>query len=251
MSAGISPELHIADGVGAPIRMAFLPATKARQAEWFADQPNVSRSQIVILVTHQPHVFVTIPDIVLRHHDGLHRWRRCHCHRWRRLHHHRLEGYPPTRFHHAPSHQGKSYSRHCHHPSLHIVYFHGLIPPQIVCRTVGFGLFEVRESLSSSFNHSAISAYALPPACRATRLPKNANSRCELHGALLPCIAPAWHWQVPAYCAGLTVIFSSTSLTPWTPLAIATALAFWSSVFTNPLNWTVPFRVSTVTSPNL
>ena len=39
-----------------------------------------------------------------------------------------------------------------------------------------------------------------------------------------------------------------TSLTPWVFLAISPARSFYSSLFTNPLSWTVPCMVVTFTS---
>jgi hypothetical protein len=57
------------------------------QPEWFTEQPDIARSQIVILVTNETDVFVTIPGVTVRNHYRSHfyRWR-SHIDHWLRSH---------------------------------------------------------------------------------------------------------------------------------------------------------------------
>src|ERR1700733_3818465 len=86
MSIAIGSETIIANSVFSPIRMASFPSMKTLQPEWFSDQPDITKSQIEILVTNETDVFVAIPGVTVRNHY----WPRwfshdywCHIHRWR------------------------------------------------------------------------------------------------------------------------------------------------------------------------
>jgi hypothetical protein len=77
-----APVTLIADRMATPVRMNADVRMPALETEWFHGNPHVSRSQIVILITHNPNVFVAIPDIGFRNDwSGFHdrrpwRWRR-------------------------------------------------------------------------------------------------------------------------------------------------------------------------------
>jgi hypothetical protein len=100
MPMGIFSETIIADGIGSPIRVTSFPSMKTIQPEWITDQPDITRSQVEILVTNETDVFVTIPDVTVRNHYWLHRrrshyhWCRSHDH-WCGSHDYGLERYPP------------------------------------------------------------------------------------------------------------------------------------------------------------
>ncbi len=74
MSVAIGPEMIITNGVFAPIRMASFPTVKTFQPEWVSDQPDIAGSQIEILVTHETHIFDTIPSITVRNQHWLRRF---------------------------------------------------------------------------------------------------------------------------------------------------------------------------------
>jgi len=84
----------IANGVIPPISMASFPSMETIQPERFTKQPDIAGSQIVILVTHETDVFVTIPGVAVRDHyrSHFHRWwsyihrRRGHNHEWLKRH---------------------------------------------------------------------------------------------------------------------------------------------------------------------
>ena len=90
VSIAISPETVIASGVSSPIPMVSFPSMEALQAEWITNQPDISRSQIEILVTHHANIFDTIPDVTIgNHYYWLHHYRRRYRnYRW-------LEYHPP------------------------------------------------------------------------------------------------------------------------------------------------------------
>ena len=113
MSMAIVSETIIADGVTSPISMVSFPSMETLPPEWFTDQPDVAGSQIDILVTNDPDVFVTIPDVSFRNHYWFlyHRWR-THI-RWLRSDIYRLgsrnddwsERYPAIWLNHTARHQ--------------------------------------------------------------------------------------------------------------------------------------------------
>jgi hypothetical protein len=79
MSMGVFSVIIIVSGMVAPIMMVSFPSMETLQPEWFTDQPDITRSQIEILVPNDTDEFDTIPDVSFRNHD------------WR--HFHRLWGY--------------------------------------------------------------------------------------------------------------------------------------------------------------
>jgi len=86
----ISSETIIADCMVSPITVAAFPSMKAVQPEWIADQPNVARSQIIILITNDTDVFITVPSVTVGHPHG----RRSH-HHWCRGNYEWLERHLP------------------------------------------------------------------------------------------------------------------------------------------------------------
>ena len=90
MAVPVSPMTVIANGVVPPIRMASFPAMETLQPERFTEQPDIARSQIVILVAHETDVFVTIPGVTVRNHGrgGIDGGGRCGIDHWLRSHHH-------------------------------------------------------------------------------------------------------------------------------------------------------------------
>ena len=72
------PILFIVNSVGMPIRVFPFPIMEAMQPVSIHDHPYISRTQVIILVTHDANVFITIPIVTIRSND-LHRhgrWRR-------------------------------------------------------------------------------------------------------------------------------------------------------------------------------
>ena len=57
MSTGIFSETIIANGVPPPISMASFPSMETLQPEWFTDQPDITGSQIEILVANKTDEF--------------------------------------------------------------------------------------------------------------------------------------------------------------------------------------------------
>ncbi len=90
MAVPISPVTVIASGVVPPILMAAFPAMKTLQPDGVTEQPDIARSQIVILVANETDVFVTIPDVTVRNHyrAGIDNRGRCRIDHWLRSHHH-------------------------------------------------------------------------------------------------------------------------------------------------------------------
>ena len=69
----------IVNGMVMPIRMISFPVMEPRQAEGFANDPNIARSQIVIAAANDTHILETVPDVIIRrdrHLYGYRRWRR-------------------------------------------------------------------------------------------------------------------------------------------------------------------------------
>jgi hypothetical protein len=64
------------------------------QPERFTKQPDIAGPKIVILVTHETDIFVTIPGVAVRNHhrSHFHRWRSDN-HHWLRSHIHRRRGH--------------------------------------------------------------------------------------------------------------------------------------------------------------
>ena len=87
----VVPVMIVAHGVAPPIRMNAYPRMKVTQPDRVTDQPDIARSQIVILVTHDTDVFVTIPIVIVRDHRHFH-------HRWG---HNHPDTHPPIRFNHT------------------------------------------------------------------------------------------------------------------------------------------------------
>jgi hypothetical protein len=92
MSMAIVSVMIIANGVVSPIRMTSFPSMETIEPEWVTDQPDVTKSQIEILVPNETNIFVTIPDVTIRNHY----WSRCFSHNyWCRCNHHWCERHPP------------------------------------------------------------------------------------------------------------------------------------------------------------
>jgi hypothetical protein len=68
MAVPVSPVTVIASGVVPPIRMAAFPVMKTLQSEGVAEQPEIARPEIVILVPHETDIFVSIPSVTVRNH---------------------------------------------------------------------------------------------------------------------------------------------------------------------------------------
>ena len=73
------PVMVIVDGMSTPICMTHLPGLETMEPHRVANDPDVARSQVIILVTDHADVFVTIPGVVFRD-----RFRRDDDRRWRR-----------------------------------------------------------------------------------------------------------------------------------------------------------------------
>ena len=75
MSMGIFSKAIIASGMVAPIRMTTFPSMEACQPVWAGDQPDITLSQIEILVPDKTDVFDTVPSVSLGNHHWLdHHW---------------------------------------------------------------------------------------------------------------------------------------------------------------------------------
>ena len=85
LAMSISSVTIVAGGVAAPIRMATYPAMETCQPVRSGDQPDITGSQIEVLVPHQTDVFDAIPSVSLGNHNwfNLHGW--SHHHGWRKL----------------------------------------------------------------------------------------------------------------------------------------------------------------------
>jgi len=85
--------VHVANGMVAPIRVAFLPAVKAFQPHRIARDPDVTGSQIEIIRADDAYIFIAVPYVGIGHanfhghcrcrydHDrrrGWHDYGRCH-----------------------------------------------------------------------------------------------------------------------------------------------------------------------------
>jgi len=64
------------------------------QSEWFTNQPDIARTQIIILVTDQTDVLVTIPHVIVGNQHYL-RWFRRDDHRRRNRNDRGSEHHPP------------------------------------------------------------------------------------------------------------------------------------------------------------
>ena len=91
MSMAVVPVMIVAHSMGPPIRMSAYPHMNVTQPDWVTDQPDIARTQIVILVTHETDVFVTIPIVIVRDNRHFHR---------RRGHNH-PDTHPPIRLDHT------------------------------------------------------------------------------------------------------------------------------------------------------
>ncbi len=74
MAMAVGPITIIARDVSAPIRMPTDPDVNVTQPHRVTDEPDISRAQIIILVTHEADVFITVPVIIIG--DGRHLHRR-------------------------------------------------------------------------------------------------------------------------------------------------------------------------------
>ncbi len=93
MPVSISSVTIIVDSMGSPVRVAAFPSMKTIQPEWITDQPDITGSQIVVLVTNDTDVFVTIPGVTIGHH---------YRHLGRRSHHHWCRGHDDKRLERHP-----------------------------------------------------------------------------------------------------------------------------------------------------
>jgi len=76
MSLGVAAVMFVGDGMGMPIRMNSFPVMKALKPPWFTTEPDIAWPQIEIHTAHQAHIFVTVPDVIVRNrHHHRHRWR--------------------------------------------------------------------------------------------------------------------------------------------------------------------------------
>jgi len=72
---GVFSETIIASGVVSPIRMAAFPSMETFQPVWPGEQPDITGSQIEILVPDKTDVFDTVPSVSLGNHHWLdHHW---------------------------------------------------------------------------------------------------------------------------------------------------------------------------------
>jgi len=76
MAMGIFSVTIIAGGMTSPISMATFPTMETFQPVRSGDQPDITGSQIEILVSHKADVFDTIPSVSLGNHyrPNLHGW---------------------------------------------------------------------------------------------------------------------------------------------------------------------------------
>ena len=70
MSQGIFSVTIIASRVATPISVATFPSMETCQPVWSGDQPDITGSQIEILIPHQADIFDPIPSVILGDHDG-------------------------------------------------------------------------------------------------------------------------------------------------------------------------------------
>jgi len=96
MSTGVFSVMIIARGV------ATFPAMEALQPVRSSDEPDITKSQIEILVSDQADVFDAIPSVSLGNHywPDLHHWGNQHCRR--KLNRRQQHPHLPVRRNHTP-----------------------------------------------------------------------------------------------------------------------------------------------------
>ena len=67
MAKAIVSKTIIADEMVMPIRMTSDPDMETIQADRVANQPDITRAQIIILIADQTNVFITIPYVIVRY----------------------------------------------------------------------------------------------------------------------------------------------------------------------------------------
>jgi len=102
MAMGIFSVTIIASGVASPISVATFPPMETFQPVRSGDQPDITGSQIEILVSHQTDVFDTIPSVSLgnKYWPNLHGWGNHHCRRKRNRR--QQQPHLPVRLNHTP-----------------------------------------------------------------------------------------------------------------------------------------------------
>ncbi len=75
MSLGIAAVTVIVNGMVVPIWMIPFPTMKALKPPWFTTEPDIAWPQIEIHTAHQAHIFVTVPDVIVRNLHHRHWWR--------------------------------------------------------------------------------------------------------------------------------------------------------------------------------
>ena len=65
VSVHIAAILYVVDGVSAPVSMISFPAMKTSQTGCIHNQPDMVRTQIIILIPNYADIFSAIPDIII------------------------------------------------------------------------------------------------------------------------------------------------------------------------------------------
>jgi hypothetical protein len=91
------PVVIVVDGVFAPITVFPFPSMKTLQPEWLTGNPDITRSQIKILIPNDANVFVTVPDVTVRNRHRARRRRRGNHHGRRSNHDRSCECHPAIR----------------------------------------------------------------------------------------------------------------------------------------------------------
>lgn len=72
MSTVVVTVTVIVNGMIVPVWMIPFPAMKALKPPWFTTEPDIAWPQIEINTAHQAHIFVTVPDVIIRIHTHRH-----------------------------------------------------------------------------------------------------------------------------------------------------------------------------------
>jgi hypothetical protein len=75
MSTVVVTVTVIVNGMVAPICVVPFPAMKALKPPWFTTEPDIAWPQIEIDTAHHAHIFVTVPDVIIRIHSHRHHGR--------------------------------------------------------------------------------------------------------------------------------------------------------------------------------
>ncbi len=114
MSVRIVTETVVVNEVRPPVRMSADPDMEMIDPDRVADQPDVARAEVKILIAYDPDVFITVPYIIIGNHTHIHSdsgrrgWLRLDHDRRGRCHHDGFKSHSAIGLHHATRDQNQS-----------------------------------------------------------------------------------------------------------------------------------------------